>query len=91
MPTVTAEQATIHTRTDQHDLLATPPPRTIPLRIPRRPSMTLVRILQTLKRAWTIYPRRAVSRLHPDYPRQETVYDRAARIDLYLYIRSLSG
>jgi hypothetical protein len=91
MPTVTDELATTRTVSDQHDLLATPPTRTTLLRIPRRRATGLLRILHTLMGVCTRSHFQERPPINPDYPRQETVVDRVVRIDLYLYLRSLSG
>ena len=91
MPTVTNEQVTALPICDQRDLLSTLPTPTTSLRIPRRRHFSFLHILQAVKVAWTQRHYRQGPHINPDYPRQETVPDRAARIDLYLYARSLSG
>jgi hypothetical protein len=90
MPNVTNVLATAPTITAQHDFLATPPTTTL-LHTPRRRHITLLHGLQTLMAACT-WRRAMESRwIHPGYPRQESLVEHVARIDPYLYIRSLSG
>ena len=92
MPTVTAEQVTAHASTDQRELLMTPPTTTTLLRIPRRKvDFSFLHMLQAVKVAWIARHCKTGPSINPGYPRQETIPDRAARIDLYLYARSLSG
>jgi hypothetical protein len=90
MPNGTSVLATAQTRIDQHDLLVTPPTRTTSLPTPRRRHGVLLHAWHSLLGSW------AKRRLdqewsNPDYPRWETVPERVARTEPYLYIRSLSG
>ena len=84
MPTVTNEHVTALPIRDQRALLSMPQTTTTLLRIPRRRPFTLLHVLQTVKVAWIALHRRTGPRINPDYPRQETVPERAARIDLSL-------
>jgi hypothetical protein len=90
MPNATNVPATVPPRTPQHNLFVTPTARTTLLQTPRRFAVFL-HPLQTLRAAWTRPRCREHRCITPDYPRQETVPERVARTEPYLYIRSLSG
>ena len=91
MPTETAEGRTVHTTTAPRELLATPPTLTTLLRIPRRRFTAFLPLLQALRVAWAQRHHMAGRGIASDYPRRETVPERVARTEPYLYIRSLSG
>jgi hypothetical protein len=90
MQHVTAVRATTPTITDQYDLLVTPP-TTTPLHIPRRRHTALLRVLETLLISWTRRRSMESRRIPPDSLQWETPSERAARLDPYLYILSISG
>jgi hypothetical protein len=91
MPNVTDVLATAQAIIDHHDRLLATAPRPMPLAPPRRWPMPLLHRLRTLIGSWTTCRFMAKPRINPDYPRQEMVTDCVARIDPYVYIRSLSG
>jgi hypothetical protein len=91
MPIVTAVRATAQPNIDQRDLVVIPPTPTILLRLLRRRHIAFLHLLQTLLISWIRHRVMERQWINPTYQRQETIPERVARTEPYLYIRSLSG
>ena len=91
MPPVPNVLTTAQAIIDQHALRLTTAPRPSPLIPPRhRPGM-LMRVLAPLRALCPRRHARARRGMPLDTRRQETLHERAARIDPYLYIVATSG
>ena len=91
MPPVPNVLTTAQAIIDQHALRLTTAPRPSPLAPPWRRQGMLQRVLAPLRALCPRRHERAHRGMPLDAQRQETLHERAARIDPYLYIVATSG